>query len=67
MLAAIHFNENSGKPQLETKDGEKRWRVSYLKYKNSGVVKPIKSKSTYSKWSNFTLNLVMNTAMLSCR
>ncbi|XP_065054534.1 uncharacterized protein LOC135683252 [Rhopilema esculentum] len=47
LLAAIHFNENTGRQQLETKDGEKRWQISYIKYKQTGVVKPIKSKSTY--------------------
>ena len=47
LLAAIHFNENTDRQQLETKDGEKRWQISYIKYKQTGEVKPIKSKSTY--------------------
>ena len=46
-LAAMHFNDKSSKPPLETKAGEKRWCVSYVKYKDSGTVKQVNSRSTY--------------------
>eukprot|EP00794_Sanderia_malayensis_P001815 gene1815-2037_t len=52
LLAALHFNENANREQLATKKGEKRWRVSYLRYKDSGVVKAIRSKSTYDTISS---------------
>ena len=37
-LAALHFNENSGRGQALTKQGSKRFDVVFPKYKKGGYV-----------------------------
>ena len=46
LLAALHFNENSSRPQAVSKDGHAQWSVSYPKYKDGGTIKEIKVKCT---------------------
>ena len=48
LLAALHFNENSSRPQAMSKDGHAQWNASYPKYKNGGTIKEIKVKCTYN-------------------
>ena len=48
----MHFNENVEKEQAVTKAGEKRWQVSYPKYKKDGsVIKAVRAKCTYGGYS----------------
>ena len=50
LLAALHFNENSNKPQSTTQDGEARYQIAFPKYKKGGfIVRPLKEKRTFSK------------------
>ena len=51
-MATLHFNENSNRPQAKTKTGADRWAVNYPKAKKGleAVVKPVKNKSSYSKY-----------------
>ena len=37
-LAALHFNENSGRGQVLTKQGSKRFDVIFPKYKKEGML-----------------------------
>jgi hypothetical protein len=49
-LAALHYNENSGRKQAETKEGEKRYALLYPKYKGGGhIVRKLMEESTFSK------------------
>lgn len=49
-LAALHFNENSGRDQALTKQGSKRFDVIFPKYKKGGyVVQKVLVNATYSK------------------
>ena len=50
LIAALHFNENSGRKQQLTKDGEGRVAVSYYKHRNGdGVLKQVKTPYTYGE------------------
>ncbi|KAH3817854.1 hypothetical protein DPMN_119410 [Dreissena polymorpha] len=47
-LAALHSVANVDRKQAETRQGEKRYRLSYPKYKaGHHVVKPVKEDCTY--------------------
>ena len=48
-LAALHFNENSGKKQSVTKAGEPQYRVCYPKAKKDeeAVIKEKREEPTY--------------------
>jgi hypothetical protein len=47
-LAVLHYNENCGRKQAETKQGEKRYAVVYPKYKKGGhIVRKVTEDSTY--------------------
>ncbi|KAJ4940324.1 hypothetical protein JOQ06_026632, partial [Pogonophryne albipinna] len=35
-LAAMHYNENAGRPQAETKEGKLRFKIRYPKFKKGG-------------------------------
>lgn len=49
-LAALHFNENSGRAQAVTKQGSKRFDVIFPKYKKGGyVVRKVLVNATYGK------------------
>ena len=49
-LAALHYNENSGRNQAETKQGEKRYALLYPKYKGGGhIVRKLMEDCTYGK------------------
>ena len=49
-LAALHFNEKSGRGQALTKQGSKRFDVVFPKYKKGGyVVRKVLVNATYSK------------------
>ncbi|XP_064641987.1 uncharacterized protein LOC135496551 [Lineus longissimus] len=49
-LAALHYNENAGRPQAATMAGEGRYRIDFPKYKTGGyVVKKILVGATYGK------------------
>ena len=39
-LAALHYNESSGRNQAETKQWEKRYALLYPKYKGGGHIIP---------------------------
>ena len=53
LLAALHYNENGNKAQRKIQEGEnagkKMWKLSYPKSRVSGVIKAVKTESTYSK------------------
>ena len=52
-LAAIHFNENSGRAQAVTKSGELRFAVSFPKAKKGeGVAKEVKVDQSFGKTIN---------------
>ncbi|KAG0416064.1 hypothetical protein HPB47_006740 [Ixodes persulcatus] len=46
-LAALHYNENAGRPQAVTKDGEFVWVIKFPKAKKGAVVAPRKTGCTY--------------------
>ncbi|XP_065894336.1 uncharacterized protein [Dysidea avara] len=47
-LAALHFNENSDRPQALTKQGVERYDVIQPKYKSGGyLVRKVHVKATY--------------------
>lgn len=47
-LAALHYNENSGRKQAETKEGEKRYALLYPKYKGGGhIVRKLMEECTF--------------------
>ncbi|CAN7995733.1 unnamed protein product [Ixodes hexagonus] len=46
-LAALHYNENAGRPQAVTKDGELVWVIKFPKAKKGAVVAPRKTGCTY--------------------
>ncbi|XP_049517016.1 uncharacterized protein LOC119440580 [Dermacentor silvarum] len=47
-LAALHYNENSGREQASTKAGTLRWRVKFPKATGgTPVACPVKEKTTY--------------------
>lgn len=49
-LAALHFNENSGRAHAVTKQGNKCYDIAYPKYKQGGyVVRKVLVDATYSK------------------
>lgn len=49
-VAALHFNENSGRQQATSKSGELQYGISYPKAKKGleAVVKPKKTPPTFS-------------------
>lgn len=47
-LAALHFNENSGRKHAKTRDGTRRWLVKYPKATKAAIAAPIKDPSTYA-------------------
>ena len=52
-ISALHFNENSNKQHAKTKEGQKKYSISFPKYKKGGhIVRRIKENSTYSKRYN---------------
>ena len=51
LLAAMHFNENIDRQQAETKSGDKRYKISFPKYKKGGhIVREIKDDPTYGEY-----------------
>ncbi|CAN7947329.1 unnamed protein product, partial [Ixodes hexagonus] len=46
-LAALHYNENAGRPQAVTKGGERRWVVKFPKATKGAVVAPCKTDCIY--------------------
>ena len=58
-IAALHFNENSHKEQAETRDGQRRYSISFPKYKQGHhIVREIATPSTYSKYNTFSLLII---------
>ena len=56
-LAMLHYNENSGRAQAETKTGEKRYSILYPKHKSGGyIVRKITKTCTYGKLQLFCIN-----------
>ena len=49
LLAAMHYNENSGRNQQQNKQGELRYAITISKYKKGGyIVRRILGKGTYN-------------------
>ena len=49
-LAALHFNENTNRIQVVTKQGTRRYDLVFPKYKKGGyVVKKVLVNATYGK------------------
>ena len=49
-LAALHYNENAGRKQAVTRQGEERYDILFPKYKKGGyVVRKVTVDPTYSK------------------
>ena len=49
LIAVLHSNENTERPQAKTKTGEARWRISYPKARHGeAVVKEVKTPITFS-------------------
>ena len=58
-LATLHFNENSGREQAVTREGNQSYEIVYPKYKKGGyVVRKVTVEPTYSKF-----NLVLYTVI----
>ena len=54
----MHFNENSNRAQAETLGGEKRFKISFPKYKQGGyAVRQVKVDQTFSELHQFTTPL----------
>lgn len=50
-LAALHFNENSGRKQVVIKEGKERYDIVFPKYKKGGyVVRRVLEDPTYGKF-----------------
>ena len=48
LLAAIHYNENTDRPQAQTSNGQPIFRIRFPKYKKGGfTVTPAKPSPTY--------------------
>ena len=54
-IAAIHYNENCGRQQLVTENGDLCYNISYPKAKKGteAVVKPQKGPPTYGNFFHF--------------
>jgi hypothetical protein len=49
-LAALHYNHNSKRDQAITKQGGKRYRIIFPKYKKGRhIAREVKTESTYGK------------------
>ena len=49
-VAALHFNENSGRDQAVTKEGKERYNILFPKFKKGGyIVRKLTVQPTYSK------------------
>lgn len=64
-LAALHFNENSCRPQATTQQGDSMYSVSFPKgRKGEGVAKEVKVKQTFSKYPHlftvFSLDYIID-------
>lgn len=52
-LAALHYNENAGRPQAVTKAGELRHDLRFPKYKQGGfVVRKVLAEASYGNELN---------------
>lgn len=50
-LATMHYNENASREQAATSTGEAVYKVVYPKSKKGeGIVKPVKTDPTFSKF-----------------
>jgi solute carrier family 8 (sodium/calcium exchanger) len=52
-VAALHFNENSGRDQAKRKSGTLQFNVAFPKYKSKDggySIKKVLSKCTYSEY-----------------
>ncbi|XP_060077580.1 uncharacterized protein LOC132557108 [Ylistrum balloti] len=49
ILAALHFNENSGREQAQTKQGDLCYKVTFPKHKKGGyTLREVKTESTFN-------------------
>lgn len=63
-LAALHYNENTGRDQATASSGEPLYRMHYPKaMKGEARVKPIKTEATFGKLYYFYL---YNRCNLNC-
>ncbi|XP_033101232.1 uncharacterized protein LOC117104488 [Anneissia japonica] len=61
LVAAMHYNENGGRIQATTNDGEKCFGVAFPKFKKGGfVVKPVYVEQTF-KYADAVMAQVMET------
>ncbi|KAK9958119.1 hypothetical protein ABG768_012293 [Culter alburnus] len=63
-LAALHFNENAGRPQATTAAGEPQFKVNFPKYKKGQcTAKPVKADPTFHYVENL-LNLMFEKVVI---
>ncbi|XP_040068383.1 uncharacterized protein LOC115314916 [Ixodes scapularis] len=61
-VAALHFNENSDRPQATTKEGKKRFLVKRPKQTKRPIASPMKGPCTYA----YVQELMKETLALNC-
>jgi hypothetical protein len=60
LLAALHYNENAGRPQATNKEGKEEYSLHFPKYRKGGcIVVKIPVKTTYGNISIFLPFLVL--------
>lgn len=60
-LAALHFNENSGRNQALTKDGQPQFRISFPKSRRrEAIAKEIKTCQTFGYVDKLMMTLLEN-------
>lgn len=65
-LAAMHFNENTGRTQAVTKAGELQWRISFPKSRRGeAVAKEVKTDQTYGMYKFITEYIRVSVTLLS--
>ena len=67
-LAALHYNENSGRCQARTKEGKLQYKVRYPKYKRGGhIVQRRQVAATYGGFNIFFLDNITHSLQVCNR
>ena len=67
-LAALHYNENSGRCQARTKEGKLQYKVRYPKYKRGGhIVQRRQVAATYGGFNIFLLDNITHSLQVCNR
>lgn len=68
-LAALHYNENAGRKQAVSRQGQERYSVLFPKYKKGGyIVQKVTIDPTYSKYKDTStwLHVTPNVTLCAC-